>query len=65
MKKILINFWTIIRQRASLPAELRAHIGQFKIDGFAKKYFSEHRQGIFRRKVPVEKMLIYQKVTFI
>eukprot|EP00842_Homolaphlyctis_polyrhiza_P001057 jgi/Hompol1/1952/HPOL_005807-RA len=36
-------------------------INQFKIDGFAKKYFSQHRRGFFRRKVPIEKMLVYQK----
>ncbi|KAL2916168.1 hypothetical protein HK105_204259 [Polyrhizophydium stewartii] len=45
----------------TLPPNLLQDISQFKIDGFAKKYFSEHRRGIFRRKVPVEKMLLYQK----
>ncbi|KAJ3151898.1 hypothetical protein HK101_001854 [Irineochytrium annulatum] len=44
-----------------LPSELKKHIMQFQIDGFAKKYFAEHRKGIFRRKVPLEKMLMYQK----
>ncbi|KAJ3219354.1 hypothetical protein HDU67_001573 [Dinochytrium kinnereticum] len=46
-----------------LPDDLKRHINQFRIDGFAKKYFSEHRKGIFRRKVPVEKMLVFQKET--
>ncbi|EGF77726.1 hypothetical protein BATDEDRAFT_91387 [Batrachochytrium dendrobatidis JAM81] len=45
----------------TLPPKLLQDITQFKIDGFAKKYFSEHRRGIFRRKVPLEKMLIFQK----
>ncbi|KAJ1336502.1 hypothetical protein BSLG_007286 [Batrachochytrium salamandrivorans] len=44
-----------------LPTNLLQDITQFKIDGFAKQYFSEHRRGIFRRKVPLEKMLIFQK----
>ncbi|KAJ3311403.1 hypothetical protein HDU76_003128, partial [Blyttiomyces sp. JEL0837] len=44
-----------------LPTELQMHINQFRIDGFAQKYFSEHRRGIFRRKVPIEQMLLFQK----
>ncbi|KAJ3412729.1 hypothetical protein HDV05_000299 [Chytridiales sp. JEL 0842] len=44
-----------------LPSELLQHIRQFQMDGFAKKYFAEHRKGILRRKVPVEKMLVYSK----
>ncbi|KAI9092913.1 hypothetical protein DFS34DRAFT_281217 [Phlyctochytrium arcticum] len=45
-----------------LPKDLKAQLSQFQIEGFASKYFSEHKRGIFfRRKVPVEKMLLYQK----
>ncbi|KAI8925684.1 Rho GTPase activation protein [Entophlyctis helioformis] len=44
-----------------LPTELQMDINQFRIDGFAKKYFGEQRRGIFRRKVPIEKMLVFQK----
>ncbi|KAJ3112173.1 hypothetical protein HDU96_004874 [Phlyctochytrium bullatum] len=44
-----------------LPDDLKRHINQFRIDGFAKKYFAEHRKGILRRRVPLEKMLVYQK----
>ncbi|TPX41027.1 hypothetical protein SeMB42_g05768 [Synchytrium endobioticum] len=44
-----------------LPQDLKAHINQFKIEGFAKKYFAEQRQGLFRRKVPMNRMLKYQK----
>ncbi|KAJ3097429.1 hypothetical protein HDU97_004877 [Phlyctochytrium planicorne] len=50
-----------VKQEYILPDDLKRHINQFRIDGFAKKYFAEHRKGIFRRKVPVEKMLVFQK----
>jgi hypothetical protein len=49
------------RLRISLPADLKSHIESFQIDGYAKKYFGEHRKGIFRRRVPVEEMLKFQK----
>ncbi|CAG8669589.1 4202_t:CDS:2, partial [Cetraspora pellucida] len=45
----------------TLPAELQQDINKFRIDGFARKYFNTHKKGIFRRKVPVEKMLLFQK----
>ncbi|KAJ2999522.1 hypothetical protein HDV02_002669 [Globomyces sp. JEL0801] len=44
-----------------LPPDLKNDITQFQISGFAQKYFATHRKGIFRRKVPVQKMLVYQK----
>lgn len=44
-----------------LPAELQSSISQFRIAGFAQKYFSTHKKGLFRRKVPMEKMLLHQK----
>ncbi|KAJ3054221.1 hypothetical protein HK097_002390 [Rhizophlyctis rosea] len=44
-----------------LPMDLKQQLTQFQLDGFAKKYFAEHRRGIFRRRVPVEKMMVYQK----
>ncbi|KAF9403801.1 hypothetical protein BGX21_009897 [Mortierella sp. AD011] len=47
--------------RPSLPAELQSSISQFRIAGFAQKYFSTHKKGLFRRKVPMEKMLLHQK----
>jgi hypothetical protein len=46
----------------SLPSQLRFDINQFKLEGFAKKYFMTHKRGIFRRRVPVEKMLLWTKV---
>ncbi|KND03644.1 uncharacterized protein SPPG_01117 [Spizellomyces punctatus DAOM BR117] len=51
-----------INEGKALPKDLKAQLSQFRIEGFATKYFSEHRKGIFfRRRVPVEKMLVYQK----
>ncbi|TPX68495.1 hypothetical protein SpCBS45565_g03096 [Spizellomyces sp. 'palustris'] len=51
-----------INEGKALPRDLKAQLSQFRIEGFATKYFSEHRKGIFfRRRVPVEKMLVYQK----
>ncbi|KAJ3304423.1 hypothetical protein HDV03_002767 [Kappamyces sp. JEL0829] len=44
-----------------MPLNLKNDISQFKIDGFAKKYFTTQRKGLFRRKVPMAKMLVYQK----
>ncbi|GAB5593534.1 hypothetical protein Unana1_08434 [Umbelopsis nana] len=45
----------------ALPANLQREITQFAIDGFAKKYFSTHKKGLFRRKVPMEEMLQWTK----
>jgi hypothetical protein len=50
------------REVITLPPELQQDINKFRIDGFARKYFTTHKKGIFRRKVPVEKMLLFQKV---
>lgn len=46
----------------SLPAELRNDILQFKIEGFAEKFFATHKSGLFRRRVPVNKMIKWTKV---
>jgi hypothetical protein len=48
--------------RPTLPVNLQREITQFAIDGFAQKYFSTHKIGLFRRKVPREKMLQWTKV---
>jgi hypothetical protein len=50
--------------RPTLPANLQQEITQFVIDGFAKKYFSTHKKGLFRRKVPMEEMLQWTKVQY-
>nr|CAG8434818.1 933_t:CDS:2 [Entrophospora candida] len=49
------------REVMTLPPELQNEINKFSIDGFARKYFVTHKKGIFRRRVPVEKMLLFQK----
>lgn len=46
-----------------LPHELSSDIQQFAETHFAKNYFSTHRVGIlFKRKIPVEQMMSWQKV---
>ncbi|KAJ3412665.1 hypothetical protein HDV05_000415 [Chytridiales sp. JEL 0842] len=50
-----------VKPEHMLPAELQRHIQQFQLVGFAQQYFAEHRKGIFRRKVPIDKMLRYKK----
>ncbi|KAH8549091.1 Rho GTPase activation protein [Umbelopsis sp. PMI_123] len=49
------------RGTPTLPVNLQREITQFAIDGFAKKYFSTHKKGLFRRKVPMEQMLQWTK----
>ncbi|KAI8340000.1 hypothetical protein BC941DRAFT_419153 [Chlamydoabsidia padenii] len=49
------------QQPPSLPDGLRHEINQFAIDGFAKKYFSTHKKGLFRRRVPMREMLQWTK----
>ncbi|ORZ22041.1 hypothetical protein BCR42DRAFT_405365 [Absidia repens] len=48
-------------QQPSLPDGLRQDIKQFAIDGYAKKYFSTHKKGLFRRRVPMTEMLQWTK----
>lgn len=49
--------------RPVLPDELAEEIQQFGQGEFAKQYFTTHRTGfIFRKKIPVEKMMVWQKV---
>ncbi|KAI8914434.1 Rho GTPase activation protein [Gorgonomyces haynaldii] len=51
----------LLNRTNALPQSLKEDISNFKIDGYAKKYFSKHKKGIFRRTVPLEKMLTFQK----
>ncbi|KIP02863.1 hypothetical protein PHLGIDRAFT_122081 [Phlebiopsis gigantea 11061_1 CR5-6] len=45
-----------------LPDDLASDILQFSESAFARQYFSTHRTGfIFRRRVPVEQMMAWQK----
>lgn len=46
-----------------LPRPLADDILQFQVSDFAKRYFSTHKTGlIFRRRVPVEQLMVWQKV---
>ncbi|KAI9189011.1 hypothetical protein H9P43_000438 [Blastocladiella emersonii ATCC 22665] len=51
----------LARPATMLPTELQRELSQFRIDGFAKKYFREQKRGFFRRRVPVEKLLVWSK----
>ncbi|RCH91749.1 hypothetical protein CU098_003922 [Rhizopus stolonifer] len=48
-------------EKPTLPAGLQQEITRFAIDGFAQKYFSTHKQGLFRRRVPMHQMLKWTK----
>jgi hypothetical protein len=51
--------------RPLLPNDLASDIQQFIESDFAKQYFSTHREGfIFKRKVPIEQLMTWQKVHF-
>jgi len=46
-----------------LPRGLVEDIQQFQVEDFAKRYFSTHRVGfLFRRRIPVEQLMTWQKV---
>ncbi|EJD37788.1 Rho GTPase activation protein [Auricularia subglabra TFB-10046 SS5] len=48
--------------RIGFPRELKEEIQQFAGSDFAKRYFAKHSTGlIFKRRVPVEKMMTWQK----
>ncbi|CAO3650986.1 unnamed protein product [Mucor hiemalis] len=51
---------TTIR-KPTLPVGLQQEINRFAIDGFAQKYFSTHKRGLFRRRVPMTEMLKWTK----
>ncbi|KAG9092421.1 hypothetical protein FRC06_000111 [Ceratobasidium sp. 370] len=45
-----------------LPRPLAEDILQFQVSDFARRYFSTHKTGlIFRRRVPVEQLMVWQK----
>ena len=47
-----------------LPDDLASDIQQFVRSDFARQYFSTHTTGfLFRRRVPVEQMMAWQKVS--
>jgi hypothetical protein len=53
-----------IRTYPVLPHDLATDIQQFVESDYAKRYFSTHRTGfIFRRRVPLQQMMTWQKVS--
>jgi len=51
------------REHHMLPRGLVEDIQQFQVEDFAKRYFSTHRAGfLFRRRIPVEQLMTWQKV---
>lgn len=59
----LTPFFTNCRAHPVLPQDLASDIQQFVQTEFARQYFSTHRTGfIFRRRVPVERLMTWQKV---
>lgn len=48
-------------RKPMLPVGLQQEINKFAIDGFAQKYFSTHKRGLFRRRVPMNEMLKWTK----
>ncbi|WVW80903.1 hypothetical protein I302_102894 [Kwoniella bestiolae CBS 10118] len=44
-----------------LPSEISSEILAFQTDDFARKYFATKRSGIMRQKVPVERIINWQK----
>jgi hypothetical protein len=51
-------------EHRTLPKQLAEEIQKFQVADFAKRYFTTHRTGlIFRRKVPVEQLMSFQKVS--
>ncbi|KAI0236254.1 hypothetical protein L0F63_003880 [Massospora cicadina] len=43
----------------SLPSDLQSDINQFQINGFAQRFFSTHKKGLFRKKIPLETLLVW------
>ncbi|KZV97168.1 hypothetical protein EXIGLDRAFT_731444 [Exidia glandulosa HHB12029] len=49
-------------ERIGFPRELAEEIQQFAGSDFARQYFAKHSTGlIFKRRVPIEKMMVWQK----
>ncbi|KAI7903019.1 Rho GTPase activation protein [Cokeromyces recurvatus] len=51
----------LISTKPILPVGLQQDITRFAMNGFAQKYFSTHKKGLFRRRVPMAKMLKWTK----
>ncbi|KAJ1961425.1 hypothetical protein IWQ62_003876 [Dispira parvispora] len=48
---------TLTACRYPIPVKWLADPNKYRLEGFAKEYFSTHKQGLFRRRVPIQHML--------
>lgn len=47
---------------SALPDDLRIEISRFSIDGFAQKYFADHKKGAFiRQRIPTKELIRWTK----
>lgn len=52
-------------EHRTLPKQLADEIQKFQVADFAKRYFTTHKTGlIFRKKIPVEQLMSFQKVRY-
>eukprot|EP01090_Pellita_catalonica_P009073 TRINITY_DN2013_c0_g1_i1.p1 TRINITY_DN2013_c0_g1~~TRINITY_DN2013_c0_g1_i1.p1 ORF type:complete len:567 (-),score=64.60 TRINITY_DN2013_c0_g1_i1:93-1793(-) len=45
----------------TLPANIKVDIGKFRMEDYARRYFDNHKKGIFRRTIPLQNRLQFQK----
>lgn len=45
-----------------LPKDVKGDISKFQLEGYARKYFKSRKKGIFKRQVPIQELLTFQKV---
>lgn len=45
------------QREAALPVSIADQINSFQLENFAKKYFDQHKKGVFRRQIPIKRML--------
>lgn len=47
---------------SALPGDLRTEIFRFSIDGFAQKYFADHKKGAFiKERIPTKELILWTK----
>ena len=49
------------KREKALPVSIADEINRFKLEDFAKKFFTEHKKGVFRRQIPIKRMLKWDK----
>ncbi|KAJ1656630.1 hypothetical protein IWQ61_003836 [Dispira simplex] len=48
---------TLTACRYPIPVQWLADVNKYRLEGFAAEHFSTHKQGLFRRRVPLQYML--------